>query len=221
MIDSPTNYADGGNGRGNYPVVSPINAYSSITISNANLTATLTEAAYRKAVATIAFPTSGKYYVEIDATGISYISYGIVTPDAPLNNRVGATATGYGATTTSTIWDKSNNGVETGNFWSVNPPSNPTLQIAVDTTNGYLWLGYNNTWLDASGGKTGNPASGTNATFTIDTTRIYLPAVGGYKSDSIVMNFNAGQRPFAYTPPSGFSALNTQNLPAPALTPSP
>jgi hypothetical protein len=29
-----------------------------------------------------------------------------------------------------------------------------------------------------------------------------------------VVDFNFGQRPFAYTPPTGFKALNTQNLPA-------
>ena len=29
--------------------------------------------------------------------------------------------------------------------------------------------------------------------------------------------FNFGQRPFSYTPPTGFKALNTQNLPAPTI----
>ena len=29
----------------------------------------------------------------------------------------------------------------------------------------------------------------------------------------MIIDFNAGQRPFTYTPPTGYSALNTYNLP--------
>ena len=208
MIDSPTLSAVASN----YAVMNPLNTYSSITVNDANLKVALSEAAYRKSVATMAFPTTGKYYVEANLTGIDYASYGIVTPEAPLSDRVGATATGYGATTGTAQWDKNNNGTSSGNFWSFTAPANPVLQIAVDTTSGKLWLGYNNIWLDGSGGVTGNPSAGTNETFTINTTRIYLPSFGGYKSDSIVFNVNFGQRPFAYTPPSGYVALNSFNL---------
>jgi hypothetical protein len=39
---------------------------------------------------------------------------------------------------------------------------------------------------------------------------------------SVILNsnlaFNFGQRPFTYTPPTGFKALNTQNLPTPAIS---
>ena len=107
MIDSPTNASAGTQPVGNYCVINPLNAYSSITIGSANLKATITEAAYRKAVCTMAYPTSGLYYVEANLSGgISYVSYGIVTPDAPLNNAVGATATGYGAITSGSQWDR-------------------------------------------------------------------------------------------------------------------
>jgi hypothetical protein len=209
MIDSPTLSASAAN----YAVMNPLNTYSSITVNDANLKVALSEANYRKSVATMAFPITGKYYVEANLTGINYASYGIVTPTAPLSDRVGATATGYGATTGTAQWDKNNNGTSSGNFWTFTAPANPVLQIAVDTTSGKLWLGYNNIWLDGSGGVTGNPSAGTNETFTIDTTRIYLPSFGGYKSDSIVLNTNFGQRAFAYTPPTDFKSLNTFNLP--------
>ena len=204
----------------NYPVMNPLNTYSSITVGNANLQLTITEAAYRKSVATMAFPASGKCYVEANTSGgTDYFSYGIVTPDAPLSDAVGNTATGYGVITSTTNWDRKNNGTTSGNFWTTPTlPTSATLQIAVDTTNGKLWIGYNNVWLDGSGGLTGNPSAGTNATFTIDTTRTYLPSFGGYKSNSVIINFNAGQRPFSYTPPTGFVALNTYNLPASTIT---
>ena len=211
--DSMTDVPTVGPLASNYAVMNPLNTYSSITVNDANLKVALSEANYRKSVATMAFPTTGKYYVEANLTGIDYASYGIVTPEAPLSDRVGATATGYGATTGTAQWDKNNNGTSSGNFWTFTAPANPVLQIAVDTTSGKLWLGYNNIWLDGSGGVTGNPSAGTNETFTINTTRIYLPSFGGYKSDSIVFNVNFGQRAFVYTPPTGFKALNTYNLP--------
>jgi hypothetical protein len=64
MIDSPSLSG----AASNYCVMNPLNSYSSITVNNANLQLTLTEAAYRKSVATMAFPTTGKYYVEANLT---------------------------------------------------------------------------------------------------------------------------------------------------------
>jgi hypothetical protein len=47
---------------------------------------------------------------------------------------------------------------------------------------------------------------------------IFTVAAGGSASNS--WSLNAGQRPFAYTAPSGFKALNTANLPAGTITTS-
>ena len=41
MLDSPTNYDDGGNGVGNYAVLNPLGKGSGVTLSNANLTLSL------------------------------------------------------------------------------------------------------------------------------------------------------------------------------------
>jgi hypothetical protein len=46
---------------------------------------------------------------------------------------------------------------------------------------------------------------------TISTTTPTVPFCAGF--NSAVYNFNFGQRPFTYTPPTGFVALNTFNLP--------
>jgi hypothetical protein len=43
----------------------------------------------------------------------------------------------------------------------------------------------------------------------------YFAAVSSYDSSAWAINF--GQRPFSYTPPTGFVALNTYNLPAPTI----
>jgi hypothetical protein len=47
----------------------------------------------------------------------------------------------------------------------------------------------------------------------------YFPAIGdGSATTTFTAVANFGQRPFAYTPPTGFQALNSANLPAPAIT---
>ena len=43
----------------------------------------------------------------------------------------------------------------------------------------------------------------------------WFPAIGANDVNTVSINF--GQRPFAYTPPAGFRALNTNNLPTPSI----
>jgi hypothetical protein len=46
----------------------------------------------------------------------------------------------------------------------------------------------------------------------------FFPGIGdGSSSTSVVATVNFGQRAFAYTPPTGYKALNTANLPAPDI----
>jgi hypothetical protein len=84
------------------------------------------------------------------------------------------------------------------------------IGVAFDADTGKVWFAKNNTW-QASG----NPASGTSPATTLTTGDTWVPIFGGYQSG--VWDANFGQRPFAYTPPSGFVALNTQNLPEPSI----
>jgi len=86
------------------------------------------------------------------------------------------------------------------------------IGIAYDAGAGKMWASKNNTWMDS-----GDPAAGTNALFT-NLSGTIAPAVqppGGGVSTTNTANF--GQRDFAYTPPTGFKALNTANLPAPTV----
>jgi hypothetical protein len=50
---------------------------------------------------------------------------------------------------------------------------------------------------------------------SIPTTLTFFPVFAQYSTTSSATNF--GQRPFAYTPPSGFVTLNTTNLPTPTI----
>jgi hypothetical protein len=90
------------------------------------------------------------------------------------------------------------------------------MQIAVDVTNTKMWLGKNNVWYNSSGGTTGDPSTGANPTFT--TSMVGLFPISEAYANAVHVNF--GQRPFAYTAPSGFLPLNTFNIPAGTVTTS-
>jgi hypothetical protein len=79
------------------------------------------------------------------------------------------------------------------------------LIIAVDFDAGKGWVGKNGTWYDS-----GNPSAGTSPCTTTVSGGM-TPAYQAYNAGSL--SFNAGQRAFSYTPPTGFVALNTYNLP--------
>jgi hypothetical protein len=106
---------------------------------------------------------------------------------------------------------KINNGTQTsyGNTFG----NGDIIGIAFDADAGKIWFAKNNTW-QASG----DPAAGTNAAFTSIPTGSYRPAHGIYRDASTrKATFNFGQRDFAYTPPTGYEALNTSNLSAPTV----
>lgn len=99
--------------------------------------------------------------------------------------------------------------------------SSDVLQWAWDIDAGKGWIGVNNSWYDASGGTTGDPASGSNPTFTFtDDEAQNLQVYVANGTGTAVFTINFGQQDFNYTPPSGFSSLSSSNLPAPAIDPA-
>jgi hypothetical protein len=93
------------------------------------------------------------------------------------------------------------------------PTAGTVLQVAYDKSNGYAWVGKANTWYDSTGGSTGDPSAGTNPTFTLTSNNLNFYVMAYNNS----LDINFGQRPFAYTAPSGFKALVTTNLPEPTV----
>jgi hypothetical protein len=119
--------------------------------------------------------------------------------------------------------------------------------MAWDCDSGKMWISHNNTWYNASLGTTGNPSTGANPMATATATEraggfgIYVGSGDEYGGDTegaqMIMNFGqdssfAGEKTaqgnqdansigdFYYTPPTGFLALCTSNLPEPAVIPS-
>jgi len=205
---------------GNYATLNPLSASAGgLTFSNGNLTVTPT--VFRKnCKASITLPNTGKYYWEWtfnSTTGASAIYNPSIAPitstaDSSLE---GAGLYAFWVYTSSSLYVKYNNTLVRPTqavTWS----TSDVMQFAVDMDTRRVWLGKNNAWFDTSTGTTGNPSAGTNYLATLSSDYDYAPSVAG-ETTGITSNVNFGQRPFTYTPPTGYKALNTYNLPDPTI----
>ena len=196
MLDVPVNYADGGNGRGNYCTLNPLSTQGTSTgITNGNLSVTFGSAANRGASGNM-FVSSGKWYFEFPAIGSGatdgvgvisdaatfvsgYTTQGVIYYASAQKN-IDGTTTSYGATYTA----------------------GDIIGVALDNDSGSI-IFYKN-----------NVSQGTISLTLRNYTAAFVTATG---ISSGPFNMNFGQRPFTYTPPAGFRALNTNNLPTPSI----
>jgi hypothetical protein len=159
-------------------------------------------------VGTIAV-NSGKWYFETTITGtLANTQIGI--HDA---NSAASTPTMYRTYVSGGSKQSGGTTSAYGNSFT----TNDVIGVAVDMDSGRIWFSKNGTY-QASG----DPVAGTNAAFT-DLSGTITPFAVYYQTDlgTSGHNLNFGQRPFAYTAPSGFRALNTQNLPTPTIGATP
>ena len=228
LVDSPTNYGTdtgaGGEVRGNYCTINPIAATAiannSYTLTNGNLDATGTSATYYGFLAgTIEFDsgtTTGFYWEYTQTTygsagthvGI-YNSANFGSGMLPANSFMGGATTNTFGVTYRNDGYIGNLGTTTSGFTTW-PSAGDVIGVAVKDNK--VWFSKNGTWIS------GNPALGTSPSVTLPSSRMVVPVVGMILN--AVGSINFGQRPFAYTAPSGFKALCTQNLPAPAVVQS-
>ena len=201
----------------NFAVLNPLDKSSAVTLTNGNLAYSVTSGSQCRA--SFGSPTSGLIYFEHKITST-------VAPTTPFTiggstNTKEITDTNnetlalifYTDTTLWQLFKKVSGVITTINVTGTSyPVINDIVQIAYDSTNGKVWMGKNNSWIDSSGGITGNPSTATNPTFTFTAGQSFFPAlfnVGAAYSGVLI----CGQQPFTYTPPTGFVALNTYNLP--------
>jgi hypothetical protein len=213
MTDSPTVSSAS---VANYAVLNPLMS-GNLTgpSSSGNLNTQGGGATWQSIQGTLAF-SSGKFYYEatvlatdnttniIIGAGTNQVGKAGLTGNFPGNNAY-SWGVQFGAATY-----KINNGTFTNIGTSYSFTTGDVLQVAVDVTNGNFWVGKNNTWLVS-----GNPSTGSNPLFT-NVTGAVTAQVALYDSNNqLACNF--GQQPFTYTPPTGFNALNTYNLPTPTI----
>jgi len=211
MIDSPTRSA----AASNYCTWNPLAKGSNLVTTSGNLSVNNggVEASHRAIVGTMGM-TTGKWYWEAVVNNSSNVDIIGVIPSSisTFNNYVGGLgdSAGWGYNTSTGNYYVGGNWASSGTAPAFT--SSATIMIAYDADAKKMWVGQNGTWNTAAGG-VGNPSSGTNALFTYSGSETtFLPAVSIYNNTGAwVANF--GQRPFSYTPPSGFKSLNTFNLP--------
>ena len=193
----------------NFPVLSPLNyrTYTGSvtpTLSNANLTVTQSSTvASCIGTATMGATASGKYYWEatfVSGSGSHNSFLGVVA--GQLQN---TTAADLGYYSNEYAYQSGNGNKvsnNTGAAYGSSYTSGDVIGIALDLDAGTLTFYKNNT-------SQGVAYSGLSASET------YFPAFDTYYNNTFAYNF--GQRPFAYTPPSGHIAINTYNLPTPTI----
>jgi hypothetical protein len=212
LLDSPTSYGTdtgvGGEVRGNYCTLNPL-ANLGLTLTNGNLTNSYTTAFWTGTTGTMAMD-SGTWYFEytVSATA-SYTQIGVIGTGRPLPTGGVQLQNGTAyAWTYMTYGQLGNNSTYITSGIS-SATTNDIIMVAIDVSNGKIWFGKNGTWFNS-----GSPSTGTNAAYT-NLSGSMIPAIYSYGTES--GNINFGQRAFAYTAPSGFKALCSQNLPTPAI----
>ena len=202
MIDVPTPYADGSTNRGNYSTLNPLAVITneSNTIVSGNLDFTTPASTYGAMASTIALPTSGKWYCEVTANSIAI--YGLIIGISAYTVNAGPL---YSNTNSVAYYNgngnKYVNGTSTsyGSTWT----NGDVIAIAADIDAGTVTFYKNNT---------------SQGAITFNAAGLFFSACDASTGGSSTGSFNFGQRPFSYTPPSGFKALNTYNLPASTIT---
>lgn len=176
----------------NFAVLNKLDANSNLSITDGNLKISTTVGNFYQSVrGTIAIPATGKFYFECINQAAGTLIAGIDTVTAALP----------GSSTGAVIYDQAgniqNNGTLTGGYATLT--TGDVLAIAVDVDVNKIYF-YKNNVLQNTGGS------------TIAISAPYSPLLGVQTAGSSVA-INFGQRPFQYTPPSGYVALNTYNLP--------
>ena len=203
----------------NFCVWNPVNKGANMNITAGNLNSNGATTAYCGALGTIGM-SSGKWYWEgtINTLNATYnTGIGVGNASTTLAGRAAYTDTNFcyldatdtAGATNYAIFGNGNSYVAAGLGASA---VNDVVMVAYDAATGKLWLGAKGTWYNS-----GNPAAGTNPTTTLSTTTApYFPYALSYASSGFSINF--GQRAFTYTVPTGFSNLNTYNLPVATIT---
>ena len=231
LFDVPTNGSQSDSGAGGevsgcYATWNPLFGENN-SLSNGNLNAQAPASGYAIIASTLAM-TSGKWYMEYhytsnansDGDGGNYITFGVsqTNRDGEEGSGVSDTAEDFGFKCHKNGFNSQTNGQNQHNY-SSSVNTGDILSLAFDADAGKLWVAKNGTWMTNASG-TGDPANGNNPDFSSLTySGGYFFMAGPYNSDSLSaeLEANFGARPWAYSAPSGFKALNTASLPTPTI----
>ncbi len=186
MLDVPTQWADGGNGRGNYAVWNPLRTGASF-IKNGNLSIVDINTG---SISIYGSMYSTDWYAEV--TVASLTGAGVTYIGVELEN-----GNSYSYVSDGTKQSPGVNAAYSGNSYTTGDVIGITYSAAGVIT-------FYKNGVSQGSAFTGLSGSGT----------VFLASAS---STARTYHVNFGQRPFSYTPPTGFKALNTLNLPAPTI----
>ncbi len=192
--------------------------YSGVTVSKGNLTVnTGTSGSYIQAVGQPAFGVAtGKWYWEVKITTVGKALYGWKDDGSQ-----GGSQANQGGTSASGNLSTGSSGSFSAGSWFIDMDysnevnyttvsTNDILMFAIDLDTGKGYCGKNGTFFNSA-----NPANGTGeigGCHRANGINKFYPCANRLDTAS-VGEFNFGQKSFAYTPPTGFSALQQDNLP--------
>ena len=170
----------------------------------------------------------GKWYWEVKLTGATApCVVGICFDELKMGSDLSGLTGVYAIQNASTTYAyRRENGTTGETSGYPNPVSGNIMNVAFDADNGKLYLGINGTYYNQAGTE-GNPATGSNPTFSsIDTSFFWLPWIESRGSNQqALMNFGSpsftissgnsdanGYGNFEYSVPSGYYSINTKNL---------
>ena len=192
----------GGVIRGNYATFNALQLGSSTTLNNGNLDSAATASSFNTVIGTM-FASSGKWYAEVTILDVSAdystkrVGVGIIKDTGTeQSSYLGSSTSGYGYYANATRFNNA-----TSASYGATYVTNDVIGIAMDLDAGTLVFYKNNT-------SQGTAYSGLSGAFSFAASHFGSGA-------KVAINF--GQRPFAYTPPTGFRSLCTTNLPATAI----
>ena len=204
LIDTPTDYeADSGNNGGNYATLNPVSVVgNNPALRNGNLSWSGTANGITSYISTIA---SDKFYYEavFDVANGGGAVIGVLGTTQTQGDSPGRSDDGYTWRCTSGKFFI--NGSDQGSYGSHTGDGTETIGVAVDSTAGTLEFFVDGT---SQGIATSSLPAGK-----------YFATVADTGSSSAITDctVNFGQRPFAYTPPTGYKSLCTTNLPDPTI----
>jgi hypothetical protein len=224
LVDSPTRYGTdtgaGGQVRGNYCTLNPLTLYGGNSVcQDGNLYLTASTSGDGSVNGTIAMRAGEKYYFEAiynEAGGSGgQATLGITSKlFTGAFSKPGSSAGEFAFDFRGSAGTPEAKDEGSLTTYGTQPNNGDVVGIAVDLSTGKFYAHKANSYYNS-----GDPVAGTGAVITgIPTDLDYLPHIGldgGPNNNDWVLNF--GQRPFAYTAPSGFKALCTTNLPAPTI----
>jgi hypothetical protein len=184
MDDTPTN---------NFAVLNPLSLVSPTTLTTANLGFFTGTTGNGGAIATLPVPTSGKWYFEITGTVNTATAFGYfgITPH-PF-------ATAYYYIANGNKYEGQLGVGGTASAYGATYTDNDVIGVAVDRDAATLTFYKNN-------------VSQGVAFSSLPAIDLFATVADGTGGSGVTGNLNFGQRPFAYTPPTGFLPLCTKNL---------